>query len=214
MSSPRAASQTVYTVGHSNHALPTFVDLLGRHGIAAVADVRSAPHSRFNPQFNRGTLTVELRRQGIEYVYLGRELGGRSEDPACYENGRIRYDRVAETDLFGQGLVRLLARASANRIAMVCAEKEPLDCHRTLLVAHALDGQRIDVAHIHADGELERHASAMDRLLALFDMHPEDDLLRRLQPRAELIAEAVARQASRVAHVNEDFLGNQEGEPR
>ena len=166
--------------------------------MSAVADVRSAPYSRFNPQFNREPLTESLESEGIRYVYLGHELGGRSDDPACCEDGRVRYDRVAETESFRSGLDRVVDGAARYRIALMCAEKEPLDCHRTLLVARALDDQGVDVAHIRADGGLEPHQATMDRLLDIQKL-PRDDLYRT---REELIATAVARQARRVAYVD------------
>lgn len=189
---------TVLTIGHSTHALEDFVALLRRHEVTAMADVRSAPYSRINPQFNREPLTAALEAEGIRYVYLGDALGGRSADPACYEGGRIRYDRVATTEPFRRGLARVVHGAARHRIALMCAEKEPLDCHRTLLVARALDEQGVDVAHIHADGALERHAEAMDRLLAILKL-PREDLY---QTREELIVTAIARQEERVAHAD------------
>ena len=190
----------VLTIGHSNHPLKTFLELLVRHRVTALADVRAAPYSRFNPQFNREPLAAALKGYGLRYVYLGRELGGRSDDPACYEGGRICYDRLAQTDRFGEGLERVIRGAAEHRIALMCAEKEPLHCHRTLLVARALDARGVGVAHILPDGGLEPQADAMERLLAGFNPAPEDDLFRRQQPRDELIAEAVARQAERVGH--------------
>ena len=145
-------SAPVLTIGHSNHVLDVFLALLRQHRVTAVADVRSAPYSRFNPQFNREPFAKALEAEGIRYVPLGNELGGRSDDPACYEGGRIRYDRVAATASFRSGLARVVQGAAKYRIALMCAEKEPLDCHRTLLVARALDAQGVDIAHIHADG--------------------------------------------------------------
>ena len=201
------ASGTVLTIGHSTHALDAFVALLQRHHVTAVADVRSAPYSRFNPQFNRDSFADALDAQGIRYVYLGDSLGGRSGDPACYEDGRIRYDRVATTESFKRGLARVVHGAAKHRIALMCAEKEPLDCHRTLLVARALDERGVDVAHIHAGGGLERHREAMDRLLGILNL-PRDDLYRT---REELIATAVSRQAERVAYVD-DKLAARTGE--
>ena len=201
------ASGTVLTIGHSTHALEAFVALLQRHQVTAVADVRSAPYSRFNPQFNRDSFADALDAQGIRYVYLGDSLGGRSGDPACYEDGRIRYDRVATTESFKRGLARVVHGAAKHRIALMCAEKEPLDCHRTLLVARALDERGVDVAHIHAGGGLERHREAMDRLLGILNL-PRDDLYRT---REELIATAVSRQAERVAYVD-DKLAARTGE--
>ena len=201
------ASGTVLTIGHSTHALEAFVALLQRHHVTAVVDVRSAPYSRFNPQFNRDSLADALDAQGIRYVYLGDSLGGRSGDPACYEDGRIRYDRVATTESFKRGLARVVHGAAKHRIALMCAEKEPLDCHRTLLVARALDERGVDVAHIHAGGGLERHREAMDRLLGILNL-PREDLYRT---REELIATAVSRQAERVAYVD-DKLATRTGE--
>ena len=190
---------TVLTIGHSTHGLDAFIALLQQHNVNAVADVRSAPYSRFNPQFNRQPLAEALEAEGIRYVYLGHELGGRSDDPACYEDGRVRYDRVAATESFRNGLARVVHGATSYRIALMCAEREPLDCHRTLLVAPALDERGVDVAHIHADGRLEPHAEVMNRLLDVLKL-PRDSLYGT---REELIATAVARQARRVAYVGD-----------
>ena len=188
---------SVFTVGHSNHPPEAFVELLSRHRVTALADVRSAPWSRFNPHFNREPLAVALKARGIRYLYLGRELGGRSDDPGDYEDGHIRYDRLARTDRFKDGIDRVTRGAAKHRIALMCAEKEPLDCHRTLLVGRALDERGVKVEHILADGRLETHADTMDRLLARYDLAPEGDLFRRQQPREELIAEAIVRQTER-----------------
>ena len=192
------ACGNVFTIGHSTHALETFVALLQLHDVTAVADVRSAPYSRFNPQFNREPFAEALGAEGIRYVYLGNVLGGRSEDPACYENGRIRYDRVAATESFKSGLVRVVHGAAKYRIALMCAEKEPLDCHRTLLVSRALDERGVNVTHIHANGRLESHGEAMDRLLDSLRL-PHQDFF---DTREELIATAVTLQSERVAHVD------------
>ena len=156
----------IFTVGHSTHAAEAFVALLRTHGVTAVADVRSAPYSRFNPQFNRETLARALEAQRIRYVFLGRELGARPDDPACYEDGRVRYARLARTALFRGGLDRVVDGARRHRLALTCAERDPLDCHRTILVARELARRGLDVAHILADGRLETHAATLDRLLA------------------------------------------------
>ena len=193
----------VYTIGHSNHSLAAFLALLGDAGVTAIADVRSAPYSRFNPQFNRNVLGDALRREGLDYIYIGRELGGRSDDPRCYEGGRICYDRVAATARFKAGIAWLMHDAAKPSMALMCAEKEPLDCHRTLLVAPALTDRGLDVAHIHASGDLEPHGDAMQRLLAKFDLLEQDDLF--VQPRTELIAAAIKRQTARVGYVERRF---------
>ena len=187
----------IFTIGHSNHSLEQFLALLSIHGVTAVADVRSAPYSRFCPHFSRDALTVALEAGGIRYSYLGRELGGRSDDPACYEGGQIQYELVARTSVFHEGLARVVGGAASWRVALMCAEKEPLDCHRTLLVAPALVATGVDVAHILADGELETHQRTMDRLLT--ELSPNYDLF---QPREELLARAMALRARRIAFVS------------
>ncbi len=192
-------NNTVYTIGHSNHAVDSLIACLRMHHVTAVADVRSAPYSRFNPQFNREPLDGCLKKHGIEYWFFGHELGGRFSDPTCYIDGRVSYDHVAATDLFRRGLDEVAQSVANHRIVLLCAEREPLECHRTLLVGRAIDERGIEVAHIHADGRLESHAEAMDRLLNRFNLHPDGDLFRAAQSREKLVAEAVARQAKRIA---------------
>jgi hypothetical protein len=164
---------------------------------------RSSPFSRFNPQFSRKPLEQFLQANGIEYVFLGRELGARTEDRSCYEHGRVKYGRLAQTPLFQSGLDRVLEGAARFRIALMCAEKEPLECHRTLLVARALAVRGVPVLHIHADGRLETHEAAMERLLDMTGV-PREDLFRS---REELLAEALARQEQHVAYVVEQQAG-------
>src|SRR5450432_3803767 len=143
--------QTVYTIGHSNHPPEHFISLLALHGITSVCDVRSKPYSRFNPQFNHDALRKILPEAGVEYLFLGKELGARSGDPSCYENGRVRYGLLARTELFQQGLARVQDVISkAFRVALLCAEKEPIECHRTILVARHLTALGIDAQHILA----------------------------------------------------------------
>jgi len=193
----------VYTIGHSTHKLERFVELLDKHGVTEVADVRSSPYSRFTPQFNREGLERKLHAYGIRYVFLGRELGGRSDDPSCYdENGRVQYDRLARTDLFQQGLERVKSDAREYCIALMCAEKDPLECHRMLLVTPALEEQGFEVMHILSDGELWSNADAMEKLLEVTGLsHAQADLFP--PPRAELIAAALKRQEKKVAYVDE-----------
>jgi uncharacterized protein (DUF488 family) len=188
---------TVFTIGHSTHPQERFVELLRQHGITALCDVRSTPYSRVNPQFNREQLEEALLAQGIAYRFLGKELGARSDDPACYEHGKVQYDRLARTELFKYGLKRVLRGLKDGfRIALVCAEREPLECHRTILVARHLVALGVPVRHIHADGHLETHDAALDRLARMVNVPEQDMFLSR----EELFAEAYRRQEERIAY--------------
>lgn len=136
----------------------------------------------------------ELEVHGIKYVFLGRELGARPADRSCYENGRVQYRRLALTELFRAGIERVRKGASEYRIALVCAEKEPLDCHRTLLVARALDEQGVEVRHILGDGRLEPHRDTLVRLLKITGL-AKDELFRSGDER---ITEALRLQEDKV----------------
>ena len=194
----------VYTVGHSNHTSEAFVTLLRTRGVTAVADVRSAPYSRFNPQFNRETLARALEAQGIRYVFLGRELGARPDDPGCYEEGRARYARLARTALFRRGLDRVADGARRHELALTCAEKEPLDCHRTILVARELVRRGIDVAHILADGRIEPHDDTVERLLARHGL----DQPHLFAPREDRIEQAFDAQAAALSYASSRDSGS------
>jgi uncharacterized protein (DUF488 family) len=156
---------TIYTVGHSNHPIEKFLLLLKNHAITAIADVRSQPFSRRHPQFNKERLAATLVQHGVAYVFVGAELGARPKDPSCYEGGQVQYQRLAATPLFHQGIDRVLTGAKKFRVALMCAEKEPLDCHRTLLVSRALEKRGAAIAHILADGSIEPQLHTMARLI-------------------------------------------------
>ena len=103
-------------------------------------------------QFNRETLKQHLRRAGIAYVFLGKELGARSEDPSCYVNGKVQYELPAETDLFRQGVDRVRIGMHKYRLVLMCAEKDPLDCHRTILVARHVFALGLNQCSAHSRG--------------------------------------------------------------
>jgi len=168
----------IYTVGHSNHPIEKFLSLLTGHDITAIADVRSQPFSRRFPQFNKERLAQTLSEHGIAYVFLGKELGARSDDESCYENGQVQYPRLGATALFKQGIDRALTGAGKFRVALMCAEKEPLDCHRTLLVSRALEQRGAAIAHILADGSIETQAQAMTRLTRITRQEDIDEACR------------------------------------
>jgi len=164
----------LFTIGHSIHSVEKFVDLLKTHGVTALCDVRSSPYSRFTPQFNRESLKDELARHRIIYLYLGAELGPRSSDPICYEGGKVQYNRLAGKALFQQGLSRLRKGMTTYRIALMCAEKDPLTCHRMLLICRNLRGDDIVIRHILEDGSLEGNQDTEMRLMKQLKIDPAD----------------------------------------
>lgn len=164
----------LFTIGHSVHSTECFVELLRGHGITVLCDVRSSPYSRYTPQFNREALKDEMSRQRMAYIYLGAELGPRSSDPSCYMNGRVQYNRLAATKIFQLGLDRLRKGIETHRIALMCAEKDPLTCHRMLLVCRHLRGDSTIIRHILEDGTLEDNHDTERRMMALWKIDAAD----------------------------------------
>lgn len=191
----------IYTIGHSNHEVTYFIELLRQHDITMVCDVRSHPYSRHVPQFSRDALTASLAEAGIAYVFLGKKLGARSENPTCYRNGKVRFDCLAEEAAFSEGLERVAKGAESHRIALMCTEKDPLECHRALLVARKLVEAGFPVSHIQADGSLESHDEMELRMLTRCKL-PEGDLFN---DRSVFIAQAYEIQSERVAYQRDDI---------
>ena len=143
----KAMAAPLLTIGHSSHPINVFLDLLERHGVELVADTRSVPYSRFNPQFSQAALKHSLAERGIRYEYFGRELGGRPPDPSAS---------------FQEGIARLIVRASESCVAVLCAEEDPARCHRGLLIAPAVRRQGFAVSHIRGKGELEADGAQLE----------------------------------------------------
>jgi uncharacterized protein (DUF488 family) len=191
-------SRTVLTIGHSNHELGHLLQLLHTNQVTAVADIRSEPYSGFNPQFNQEGLKSSLETSGINYVFLGDELGARPKDAACYKGNKVQYKLMAETPLFKEGLKRVVSGSERHRIALLCAEKDPLLCHRSVLISRELEALGLDVSHILEDGSVESQDEAMDRLLKQSGLGG-GDLFRTKE---QLIEDACSRQEQEVAYVN------------
>jgi uncharacterized protein (DUF488 family) len=187
----------VLTIGHSTHSWDSFIKLLRNASVTAVADVRTSPYSRHCPHFNRNELSKELELDGISYVFLGKELGGRPSGSESYREGVADYERMAEAPAFRKGLDRVVEGAKKYRIALLCSERDPLDCHRCLLVGRALVEHSISVSHILDDGRVVSHTDIENKLLEITGRNAEDLFV----PRAERLAEAYRERSRKVAFV-------------
>jgi len=156
---------TIFTIGHSSHPAPRFAALLREHGVQVLADIRSQPASRFAPQFNRAAMAGWLADAGVAYRWLGAALGGRPRDAAVYDaDGRPDYAKCAARSDFLAGIAELLSLAAGRPTAIMCAEREPLRCHRMHLVTPALVARGAVVRHILADGAIIGHAALQQQM--------------------------------------------------
>ncbi|MCX7817514.1 MAG: DUF488 domain-containing protein [Syntrophales bacterium] len=163
-------STVIFTIGHSNHPIDWFITLLKIHGIKALADVRSSPYSRFNPQFNMKALDETLKKENIDYIFMGNELGGKPKKQASSDAIQLDFKSLVSRKEFQSGIERVLNIAEMQRLVLMCAEKEPLDCHRTIVICRYLRTCGINILHILADGSTEDHRQTELRLLKI--THP------------------------------------------
>jgi uncharacterized protein (DUF488 family) len=189
------ASLRVWTIGHSTHSLERFIALLRNAGITAIADVRTSPYSRYSPHFNRDEVRDELRLNGISYVFLGKELGGRPVSQRFYCEGVADYEKMALTEGFRKGLERVIDGARKYKVALMCSEQDPLDCHRCLLVGRALAERGAQVGHIQGDGGIATQVQIENRLLELSGRNTDD----LFAPPEERLATAYRVRARKVA---------------
>lgn len=191
--------QELSTIGHSNHSLGRFLEMLEAHGISAVADVRSAPYSRYMPQYNKDALEWSLREADMKYIFLGRELGARRSEESCYVDGQARFELIAKLPYFRAGIESVLLEIERNRVSLMCAEAEPLNCHRTILICRQLIKIHPDlqITHILGDGTTESHEETEQRLIRLHNLQPE--LFGELTSAAGLIEKAYDLQAETIA---------------
>ena len=157
----------LYTIGHSRHPIDKFIQLLVGHRIEVLADVRSTPFSRFNPQFNKNALQQALEKQHITYIYAGEALGGRPKDPECYKQhaisskpgdtlNEVDYPEVKKRPWFLNGIQQLLETASLHTTCILCSEEDPAKCHRHHLISSHLMATHpeVNILHIRGDGNL------------------------------------------------------------
>lgn len=160
-------NKTIYSIGHSNHSLESFIDLLKQHQINCVIDVRSMPASSHTPQFNKDSFSNYLKTLGITYLHFGEEFGARHTDPAVLDkDGKVDFDKVRTTQKFLSGVERLNAGLQKGfTIALMCSEGEPFDCHRFSLISYYLSRHGFNVEHVLKDGSLINNNVLEERLI-------------------------------------------------
>lgn len=179
-----------------------FTALLAEHGIQVLLDVRSSPSSSRAPHFSRLAMKEWLGEAGITYSFGGRHLGGRPSDPALYERGQASYEKIAATPGFSAALRKLLRGAKRSRVAIMCAEADPIECHRFLLIGRYLSAHEVPVLHLHSNGAAESQSEGESRLLRILGLAQADFF----KPSIDAVNAAYTTQASRVAYrVSESF---------
>ena len=191
----------LYTIGHSNHTIRNFIALLKRHKINMVVDVRSVPYSRYCSQFDKNVVSAALQAVNIKYIFLGKELGARPDVPECYEGGCVDFKWIVGRKEFKDGLQRLLTDIGKHRIVLMCAEKEPLECHRTILICRKLKEHKLCIKHILEDGRIEDHQDAERRLVKMLKIEPT--LFKPEKMQSDLIEQAYDQQSLNISHRSE-----------
>lgn len=186
---------TLYTIGYSDLDFPEFINTLKGYNIDSVADVRSQPYSKFRPDFCIRNLRSSLNGHGLQYIFLGDELGARRKETDCYINNRISYALVAKTSKFREGLDRLRSGLCKMNIALLCAEKDPIDCHRLILVCRHAKAEIEQIVHI-MDGKLEDNAETERRLLQVHRLKN----LELFRSNDQILAEAYEKQETKIAY--------------
>ena len=198
MLSSASADPALYSIGYATKPLDAFLRQLRELRVTAIADVRSVPYSKIFHDYHREAVAASLRGAGIHYVYLGEELGPRSTDPDHYDtDGQVQFERLQRAPLFESGIQRLRnGLDKGQRIAMLCAEKDPAVCHRSLLIGHyLLEREGIDTAHVHHDGAIEPESALQERLMTVNGIAPD-----MLTPHCECLTLAWRAQNRRCAY--------------
>jgi uncharacterized protein (DUF488 family) len=154
----------LYTIGYGAREIEAFIAVLRNYQIAYLIDIRSRPYSRYKPDFSKQPLADHLKAAGIRYVFMGDTLGGQPDDPACYTDGKVDYEKVKETAFYQRGLERLQeAQQQGLRVALMCSEGKPEQCHRSKLIGKSLT-EKVTVTHIDENDQALTQELVMLRL--------------------------------------------------
>jgi uncharacterized protein (DUF488 family) len=177
--------RSIYTIGHSNYDSDYFMALLFKFKVNTVVDVRSVPFSKYVPHFNKDNIKRLLNNYGIHHVYMGEELGIIRNNPSILaKEGYVDFDKVSETAPFQSGITRIIDGLSKGyTIIIMCTEKDPIDCHRSILIGRELHKKKYDIVHILTDGSMETHTQFEGRLLNMyFPLKMQQDLFSIIEP--------------------------------
>lgn len=186
----------IYTIGYSSFNIEDFINTVKSYNITAIVDVRSSPYSKFKPEFNREKFKESLKENNIEYVFLGQECGARIEAAECYKDGRVDFSLVSNNAKFISGLSRIKNGMKNYTIALMCAEKDPLVCHRTILISRNLIKHNIIIKHILDSLTYESHKDVERRLLKKYKLD-QPEMFRSEQQRLD---DAYERQGKKIAY--------------
>jgi hypothetical protein len=195
---PAHQKPVIFTIGYTVGTQAQYFDFLATHHITGICDVRSVPYSRHRPEFSRDAIGQEAACRNIAYIFMGKALGGRPAEADKYVNGRISFRRIARSAGFQQGLERLRrGLGQGYRLVLMCAEKDPINCHRAILICRHLRSADLDLQHIMAGGALENHRDTEHRLMHIHGIQPE-----LFATEAQLIERAYDLQEEKIAHRN------------
>ncbi|HKQ38998.1 MAG TPA: DUF488 domain-containing protein [Verrucomicrobiae bacterium] len=163
--SEAAEGTPIYTIGYGARTLEEFIGALKTNHIEYLIDVRTAPYSKFKPEFSKELLQHHLERAGVRYVFMGDTLGGMPKDTCCWTDGKVDYEKLQVQPFFKAGLARVQQGfQQQHRIALMCSEGRPEECHRSKLIGEALAAVNVPVCHIDEDGVLVSQREVIDRL--------------------------------------------------
>lgn len=203
--------KTLYTIGHSIHPAPFFLNILLKHQINCIVDVRSIPYSKHVPQYNSSPLKRFLKKNNIYYVFMGKEFGARQTDKLLQNpTGYVDFEKVIAGNEFKNGIYRV--KNGLNKgltIAFMCTEKDPIDCHRTIMVARAFNELNYQILNIREDGTLENQDQINERLLNIYfpqrDQQSIVDLLEGENNKKALLKEALRKRNLEIAYHDEKY---------
>ncbi len=200
----------VYTIGHTNYSINQFVDILNLYSINCIIDVRSTPYSKYTPQFNSKELKEELKKLGILYIHMGEEFGARRAERKFYPHGYLDFEKVRlESDLFHKGIHRVeVGCQKGYRIALMCTEKMPIDCHRCILVGKGLKDHGFQIRHVVSKEismtQEEIETQLLDRYYPQRNQISLDTLMQQPESESELILECYRKRNKEIGYIVEE----------